>query len=124
VAIPNSAVWNPPELLALGRLMALPSTGSEGQRRPSNGRFQKAPHEYGISEALQGCGNPLFPHLRSDQRHFQRPSPKSKFLAFITTDSVPQASGDKVHVVSIAPLLGEAIRRIHGGQSITTLFSL
>jgi len=27
-------------------------------------------------------------------------------------------------VVSIAPLLGEAIRRIHGGQSITTLFSL
>jgi ribose-phosphate pyrophosphokinase len=42
----------------------------------------------------------------------------------ITTDSVPQASGDKVHVVSIAPLLGEAIRRIHGGQSITTLFAL
>ena len=42
----------------------------------------------------------------------------------ITTDSVPQASGDKVHVVSIAPLLGEAVRRIHGGQSITTLFSL
>ena len=27
----------------------------------------------------------------------------------ITTDSVPQASGDKVHVVSIAPLLGEAL---------------
>ncbi len=42
----------------------------------------------------------------------------------ITTDSVPQAAGPKVHVVGIAPLLGEAIRRIHGGQSITTLFAV
>jgi phosphoribosylpyrophosphate synthetase len=87
-------------------------------------RFRKAPHEYGASEALQGCGNPLFPRLRSDQRHFQRPSPKSKFLAIITTDSAPQASGDKVHVVSIAQLLGEAIRRIHQGQSVTSLFAV
>ena len=42
----------------------------------------------------------------------------------ITTDSVPQALGPKVQVVGIAPLLGEAIRRIHGGQSITSLFSV
>jgi ribose-phosphate pyrophosphokinase len=42
----------------------------------------------------------------------------------ITTDSVPQAAGPKVHVVGIAPLLGEAIRRIHSGQSITTLFAV
>ena len=42
----------------------------------------------------------------------------------ITTDSVPQAAGPKVQVVGIAPLLGEAIRRIHGGQSITSLFSV
>ena len=42
----------------------------------------------------------------------------------ITTDSVPQASGDKVQVVGIAPLLGEAIRRIHGGQSVTSLFEV
>jgi ribose-phosphate pyrophosphokinase len=42
----------------------------------------------------------------------------------ITTDSVPQAAGPKVHVVEVAPLLAEAIRRIHGGQSITTLFSV
>ena len=41
----------------------------------------------------------------------------------ITTDSVPQAAGPKVQVVGIGPLLGEAIRRIHGGQSITTLFT-
>ncbi|TAE73645.1 MAG: ribose-phosphate pyrophosphokinase [Verrucomicrobia bacterium] len=42
----------------------------------------------------------------------------------ITTDSVPQASGEKVHAVGIAPLLGEAIRRIHGGQSVTSLFEV
>ncbi|MEI6176089.1 MAG: ribose-phosphate pyrophosphokinase [Verrucomicrobiota bacterium] len=42
----------------------------------------------------------------------------------ITTDSVPQAAGPKVQVVGIGPLLGEAIRRIHGGQSITTLFTI
>jgi ribose-phosphate pyrophosphokinase len=37
---------------------------------------------------------------------------------------VPQAAGPKVQVVSIAPLLAEAISRIHGGQSITSLFSV
>jgi ribose-phosphate pyrophosphokinase len=42
----------------------------------------------------------------------------------ITTDSVPQAQGDKVHVVGIAPLLAEAIRRIHQGQSVTSLFAV
>lgn len=42
----------------------------------------------------------------------------------ITTDSVPQASGEKVRAVGIAPLLGEAIRRISGGQSVTSLFEV
>ena len=42
----------------------------------------------------------------------------------ITTDSVPQAVGPKLQVVGIAPLLGEAIRRIHGSQSITSLFTV
>ena len=42
----------------------------------------------------------------------------------ITTDSVPQASGEKVRAVGIAPLLGEAIRRINGGQSVTSLFEV
>jgi len=37
---------------------------------------------------------------------------------------VPQAHGSKIHVVSIAPLLGEAIRRINGGQSVTSLFNV
>lgn len=42
----------------------------------------------------------------------------------ITTDSVPQACGEKVQVVGIAPLLSEAIRRISEGQSVTSLFEV
>ncbi len=42
----------------------------------------------------------------------------------ITTDSVPQAHGEKVHVCGIAPLLGEAIDRIHNGESVTSLFDV
>ena len=42
----------------------------------------------------------------------------------ITTDSVPQASGEKVHGCGIAPLMAEAIRRIAGGQSVTSLFEV
>lgn len=42
----------------------------------------------------------------------------------ITTDSVPQAAGEKVRAVGIAPLLGEAIRRISCGQSVTSLFEV
>lgn len=42
----------------------------------------------------------------------------------ITTDSVPVCfdCGPKVQVLSIASLLGEAIRRIHEGASVSTLF--
>lgn len=42
----------------------------------------------------------------------------------ITTDSVPARfdCGPKVQVLSIASLLGEAIRRIHEGASVSTLF--
>ena len=42
----------------------------------------------------------------------------------ITTDAVPVTDtlGGKIKVVSIAPLLGEAIRRIHDGKSVSSLF--
>jgi ribose-phosphate pyrophosphokinase len=48
----------------------------------------------------------------------------SEILEVITTDSTPQASGEKVHVCSVASLLAEAIRRIAGGQSVTSLFDI
>ncbi len=42
----------------------------------------------------------------------------------ITTDSVPQATGDKVQVVSVAPLLGQAISCISQSKSVTSLFEI
>ena len=49
----------------------------------------------------------------------------SSFAEVVVTDTLPLAGGqpcDKVKVLSIAPLLGEAIRRIHQGQSVGALF--
>jgi ribose-phosphate pyrophosphokinase len=43
----------------------------------------------------------------------------------IVTDTVPVAPEkriDKIKVISVAPLLGEAIRRIHTGQSVGAMF--
>ena len=42
----------------------------------------------------------------------------------ITTDAVPNIDtlNGKIRVVSVAPLLGEAIRRIHEGKSVSPLF--
>jgi len=48
----------------------------------------------------------------------------SEIEEIITTDSVPQAAGKKVRVVSIGPLMAEAIRRISDGQSVTSLFEV
>ena len=50
----------------------------------------------------------------------------SEIKELITTDSVPvrQGSGDRVRVLSVAELLGEGIRRIHGGESVSSLFRL
>ena len=55
---------------------------------------------------------------------------KQKLLAtpeieqIVTTDAVPQHDdlGGKIKVVSVAPILGEAIRRIHDGKSVSSLF--
>ncbi len=52
-----------------------------------------------------------------------RQSPLSEL---ITTDSVPKANwrGCEMKVLSVAELLGEAIQRIHGNQSVTSLFKI
>jgi ribose-phosphate pyrophosphokinase len=49
----------------------------------------------------------------------------SPIASVFMTDSVetqPEPLGPKVEVVSIAPLLGEAVRRIHSKESISVLF--
>lgn len=48
----------------------------------------------------------------------------SEIERLITTDSVPQAHGEKVDTVSIGKLLGQAVRRIHDGESVSSLFDI
>lgn len=48
---------------------------------------------------------------------------ESSIDELICTDSVPMASGPKVTTLSIDQILGEAIRRIHQGESVSSLFS-
>ncbi len=50
----------------------------------------------------------------------------SAITKFVTTDSVPippEKRGGKIEVLSVAPLFGEAIRRIHEGESVGALFT-
>ncbi len=49
---------------------------------------------------------------------------ESDIEELISTNSTPYAIGDKVTVVSVAEILGEAIRRIHLGESVTSLFDI
>ena len=49
---------------------------------------------------------------------------ESPIEELLTTDSTPQAFGDKVVPLEVAPLMGEGIRRIHDGESVTSLFDI
>ncbi|MEA2013266.1 MAG: ribose-phosphate pyrophosphokinase [Verrucomicrobiota bacterium] len=50
----------------------------------------------------------------------------SPIKELITTDSIPirETLGGKIKVLSVAPLLGEAIKRIHMGRSVSSLFKM
>ncbi|HSJ02794.1 MAG: ribose-phosphate diphosphokinase [Verrucomicrobium sp.] len=48
----------------------------------------------------------------------------SPIIELFSTDSVPQARGEKVTVLGVAALLGEAIKRIHSDESVTSLFDI
>lgn len=49
---------------------------------------------------------------------------ESAIEELITTDSTPMANGEKVTVVSVANLMAEGIKRIHGDESVTSLFDI
>ena len=72
---------------------------------------------------MPDASTPASPHAVLGEIAHQRIS-DSVIEQLITTDSVPQANGPKVRVAPIAPLLGEAIRRINEDKSITTLFEV
>lgn len=50
----------------------------------------------------------------------------SNIEKIITTDAVPMPDtmNGRIQVVSVAPLLGEAIRRVHEGKSVSSLFKI
>ncbi len=48
----------------------------------------------------------------------------SPILELFATNSAPQAHGPKVTTLDIAPLLSEAIKRIHEDESVTSLFDI
>ena len=48
----------------------------------------------------------------------------SEIEQVLTTDSVPQAQGEKVVAISVGSLLAEAIQRIHDGKSVSSLFDV
>jgi ribose-phosphate pyrophosphokinase len=49
---------------------------------------------------------------------------KSHIEELICTDSVPMAHGPRVTALGIGELLGEAIKRVHYGESVTSLFDI
>ncbi|MFZ2359642.1 MAG: ribose-phosphate pyrophosphokinase [Anaerolineae bacterium] len=64
---------------------------------------------------------------------FSKPAAKrlsrSELSQVVVTDTVPISAkkreriGDRLHVISVAPLLGDVIRRIHEGKSVGELFN-
>ena len=51
---------------------------------------------------------------------------KSKLEELVTTDTVPHSrvTGFKMTELSVAPVLGEAIKRIHNSESVSSLFDV
>ncbi len=75
-------------------------------------------HKHGAQRIFAGVSHAIIGEMAHERLE------SSRIEELITTDSVPQAFGPKIQAVSIAPLMGEAIRRINGGQSVTSLFSV
>ena len=75
--------------------------------------------ERGARDVFACCTHPIFSGPAVDRIS------GSRLNKVIVTNTVPPKNGklgDKVAYLSIAPLLGEAIRRIHTGQSVGAMF--
>ncbi|MCJ7604765.1 MAG: ribose-phosphate pyrophosphokinase [Dehalococcoidales bacterium] len=76
--------------------------------------------ERGATEVHACCTHPIFSGPAVDR------IAASPIKEVLVTDTVPVKNGklqDKITVLPIAPLLGEAIRRIHTGQSVGAMFA-
>ena len=75
--------------------------------------------ERGAKEVYACCTHPLFAGQAIKRIN------ESPIKELVVTNTVPVTDGkqlSKITVLSIAPLLGEAIRRIHTGESVGALF--
>jgi ribose-phosphate pyrophosphokinase len=75
--------------------------------------------EHGATEVYACCTHPVFSGLAIERID------KSPIKAVVVTDTIPvngKKKLDKITVLPMAPLLGEAIRRIHTGQSVGAMF--
>jgi ribose-phosphate pyrophosphokinase len=78
--------------------------------------------ELGAASIRVACTHGLF-----SSGALKRLSDQPDVLEIVCTDTVPipadeRASSPKLRVLSIAPALAEAMRRIHNGQSVSVLF--
>jgi len=75
--------------------------------------------EHGATEVYASCTHPVFSGPAKERID------KSQVKEVVVTDSLPVGKDkmlDKITVLPIAPLLGEAIHRIHTGLSIGAMF--
>ena len=76
--------------------------------------------ERGVTEVSLVCTHGLFTGSAAERFNAQ-----PDVVEVVTTDTIPRRHTDmpRLQVLSIAPLLGEAIRRIHLGESVSSLFT-
>ncbi len=78
------------------------------------------PEMRNIGEVRLACTHGLFA-----AGALERLAARDEILEIVATDSVPipaQRRVDKLTILSVAPALAEAIRRIHNGESVSALF--
>ena len=76
--------------------------------------------DHGAKDVYFCCTHPVFAGPAIDRIN------KSPVKEVVVTDTVPVTDGkrqSKVTVLSVAPLLGEAIKRIHTGESVGAMFN-
>ena len=65
-------------------------------------------------------------HCVLNEKGYEKLAANTSIEEMVVTDGIPISNtlNGKIKVLSIAPLLGEAIRRIHEGVSVSTLFRI
>jgi ribose-phosphate pyrophosphokinase len=76
--------------------------------------------QHGANDIYAGVSHAVLTDVAVDRLR------QSEIKELITTDSVPieDYNGGRLKVLSVAPLLGEGIRRIHDDESVSSLFEI